>query len=148
MLFRSISLPLLLGGHIRLTGYPLAMVYAEKIAASASFGKTNTRWRDFADLYTIPGHHDADGTELCTAFSKVAAHQNVRREPLSTSLAGFAKIGQQRWVVWLRHQHLEVALPERFADVLDEVIYFADPVITGDASGLTWRAMAREWRTR
>jgi hypothetical protein len=48
----SVELPRLLGGSLRLLGYPLAMVYAEKIATAVQRGQANTRWRDFADIYS------------------------------------------------------------------------------------------------
>lgn len=38
---------------VHLLGYPLAMVLAEKIVTAIDRGETNTRWRDFADIYVI-----------------------------------------------------------------------------------------------
>jgi len=40
-------LPLLLGGTLRLAGYPDHMVLAEKIVTAIERGEQNTRWRDF-----------------------------------------------------------------------------------------------------
>lgn len=49
----SIDQPRLLGGTITLLGYPLVMVHAEKIVTAMQRGTVNTRWRDFADIYTL-----------------------------------------------------------------------------------------------
>jgi hypothetical protein len=40
-----VDLPRVLGGTLRITGYPLAMVYAEKIVTAVERGLANTRWR-------------------------------------------------------------------------------------------------------
>ena len=48
-----VDLPRLLGGSITVVGYPLPMVYAEKIITALQRGTVNTRWRDFADLYLL-----------------------------------------------------------------------------------------------
>jgi hypothetical protein len=54
----EISLPRLLEQTpIRLRGYPLEMVLAEKIVTALQRGPANTRWRDFGDVYQLTGHH-------------------------------------------------------------------------------------------
>lgn len=47
------ELPLLLGGTLRLRGYPDHMVLAEKIVTAIDRGDQNTRWRDFVDIAAI-----------------------------------------------------------------------------------------------
>lgn len=48
----------LLGGEpLALSGYPLPMVYAEKLVTALQRGTVNTRWRDFADVWTLSGAH-------------------------------------------------------------------------------------------
>jgi hypothetical protein len=42
--------PRLLGGSITVRGYPLSMVFAEKIVTAVQRGTVNTRWRDYADI--------------------------------------------------------------------------------------------------
>jgi hypothetical protein len=43
-----VVMPRLLGGELVLRGYPLVMIYAEKLVTSLQRGAANTRWRDFA----------------------------------------------------------------------------------------------------
>jgi len=45
---RIVQLPRVLGGELTMRGYPLSMVYAEKIVTAITRGTTSTRWRDFA----------------------------------------------------------------------------------------------------
>lgn len=143
---RSVALPRLLGGTLHVIGYPLAMVYAEKIATALHRGTVNTRWRDFADLYLLASRQPADADELRRALDTVAAHRSVVLEPLAVVLAGYPALAQARWLAWRRKQHLEDRLPPAFADLMAAVAGFADPVLTGAVAGHTWDPGGREWR--
>jgi hypothetical protein len=142
----TVQLPRILGGHIAVRGYPLAMVHAEKIVTAISRGTTSTRWRDFADMYLLARHHPIDGTELGTSIREVARHRSVRLQPLSQVLADYGAIGQQRWEAWRRRQHLEDRLPANFAEVITAVTVFADPAITLGATGRNWDAATGYWK--
>jgi hypothetical protein len=53
-----VSLPGLRGGEgIELVGYPLHVVHAEKLVTAVQCGTPNTRWRDFADVWTLSNRH-------------------------------------------------------------------------------------------
>ena len=142
---RSIELPRLLGGSVGLTGYPLTMVYAEKIITAAQRGTVNTRWRDFADLYMLRSRHAVDADELQHALAEVAAYRAAEIVPLVAVLDGYAALAQQRWSAWRRKQLLEDRLPAAFADILNGVIAFADPVLTGAATGRNWDPAQQAW---
>ena len=49
------------------------------------------------------------------------------------------------WTAWRRVQRLDDRLPARFADVLDQVIIFAGPVLAGTTADATWNAAQRQW---
>jgi hypothetical protein len=140
-----VDLPRVLGGTLRITGYPLAMVYAEKIVTAVERGVANTRWRDFADVYLLSRTHGQDGGELVTAITRVARHRQVALGPLTTSLDGFSRLAQSRWVAWRRRQLLDELLPEDFAEVLDAVTVFADPCLRADVDPGVWDATAQRW---
>ncbi len=121
------------------------MVYAEKIVTAISRGTTSTRWRDYADIYLLSRHHPTDGTELRTAIGEVARHRATPLAPLGQVLTGYAAIGQQRWDAWRRRQYLDDRLPAQFSDVIQAVITFADPAITGTATARRWNPAADTW---
>jgi len=143
---QTITLPGLLGRDVELLGYPLSMVHAEKVVTAVDRGPTNTRWRDFADVYTLSGQHPVNADELRGSMTRVAAYRNVTLIPLSTALAGWSDTAQSRWAIWRRKQQLVDTLPASFTDTLDAVSTFADPVLTGDASGASWHPEHRAWR--
>jgi hypothetical protein len=121
------------------------MVHAEKIVTAAQRGTVNTRWRDFGDLWTLSGQHPVDGELLQTAIEQVAAHRKAELSPLREILQGYRAIAQAKWAPWRRKQKLG-QLPEDFGDLLEDLYTFADPVIAGDATGMTWNPSERGWR--
>ncbi|GAA2507480.1 nucleotidyl transferase AbiEii/AbiGii toxin family protein [Streptomyces thermolineatus] len=143
---RRVVLPRLLGGRLEVTGYPLPMVHAEKIVTAVQRGAGNTRWRDFADVHALCLRHVVDGDELRRSVVTVSEHRRVVLTPLATALAGYPAVAQAKWAAWRRRQRLDDRLPEEFADVLGTVAAFADPVLTGRTSGLSWDPGALSWR--
>jgi hypothetical protein len=140
-----VHLPRVLGGTIAVRGYPLAMVYAEKIVTAITRGTASTRWRDFADMYALARRHPVDGAELSTSIREVARHRGTRLALLSKALDGYGAIGQQRWEAWRRKQRLDDRLPGQFSDVVAAVVAFADPAITGKSDGQSWDPTTGEW---
>lgn len=93
-------LPLLLGGTLRLLGYPDHMVLAEKIVTALERGEQNTRWRDFTDIAAITRSRTVEGTDLQEAIGVVARYRHVELEPLGPLLSQMAALAQRKWEVW------------------------------------------------
>jgi len=92
---RPIALPRLLGGHITITGYPIAMVHAEKIVTAIQRGTANTRWRDFADIYLLSTRHPFS-SPIGTATQTNRAAGSGTDTPIEA----------QRWSIMLcSHEH-------------------------------------------
>lgn len=134
----SIVMPRLLGGVLRMRGYPLVMIYAEKLVTSLQRGIANTRWRDFADIYLLSGRHAVGADELQTAIERVAEHRKVELTSFASAVDGFATIGQARWALWVRRQRMQDRLPLEFSEVLESVVAFADPVLGGRVTRARW----------
>ena len=141
----EVRLPRLLGGHLLLRGYPLEMVYAEKILTALDRGTANTRWRDFADLYLLTRRHPVDGAALSGALRVVADHRGTPLRDLTGTLVGHADLAQRRWDGWVHRQHLTDRLPTDFTAVLTAVTVFTDPALTGHTEGLTWDPHRSSW---
>jgi hypothetical protein len=139
-----VELPRLLGGSIRLRGYPIPMVHAEKIVTAISRGTANTRWRDFGDVYVLSGTHPVTAGELRAAMTRVAAHRGVELNILELVLDGYEALARTRWSAWRRRNRRD-ELPAGFADVLAAVRAFADPVLYGQVVDGVWRPDRRIW---
>jgi hypothetical protein len=129
---------------VAMLGYPLAMVLAEKLVTAIDRGEGNTRWRDFADVYTLTGHHAVDPDDLRASMDAVASYRGVALTSLLPQLQAMPERAQPKWRAWRTRVGREHELPEQFGDVLNTVGRFADPVLTGQASGV-WNSDSRTW---
>jgi Nucleotidyl transferase AbiEii toxin, Type IV TA system len=143
-----VEVPRLLGGVIKVVGYPLSMVLAEKIVTALQRGTVNTRWRDFADIYLLTGHQEVDGTELAHSLQVVAEHRSVGSDALAKVLDGYGELGQVRWAAWVRKQRLEDRLPRDFTTVVDAVVIFAEPALRAETLDQNWYPGDRKWSAR
>jgi hypothetical protein len=131
---------------VRLLGYPLPMVVAEKTVTALQRGEANTRWRDFADVLTISRAHELSASELRAALEAVATFRGVALKPLLPGLQRMPDAAQAKWANWRRRQPHANDLPERFQDLLSAVAAFVDPVL--DATPLAaarWYPAERAW---
>lgn len=130
---------------VRVLGYPLTMVLAEKIVTAIDRGEANTRWRDFADVYTLTRAHNLRFVELVASITAVAEYRHVELRAILPMLAQMPNRAQPKWRAWRARAGREGDLPLEFAAVLKAVANFADPVLTGTASG-HWDAPSATWR--
>jgi len=142
-----VQLPCLLTDDtIELVAYPIVMVHAEKLVTALQRGTVNTRWRDFADIWTLSRHWDCNGTELQSTLTTVAQYRGATLGAIFPALEGYAELAQVRWLLWRAKQNLDTPLPEQFADVLTDIARFANPALLGQATGKTWKADVETWR--
>ncbi|MBO0823474.1 MAG: nucleotidyl transferase AbiEii/AbiGii toxin family protein [Actinobacteria bacterium] len=144
----EISLPRLLDQEpIMLLGYPIEMILAEKIVTAIQRGQASTRWRDFGDIYALTGRHVFSAGQVRKAIQAVAAHRGAELNGLGSALEGYAEIGNARWAAWLSNLALTDALPARFADVLQALQAFAEPILTDIAPDrAAWDPGRRAWQ--
>lgn len=124
--------PILGKRPFKLLAYPLEMVVAEKVETMMARGETNTRERDFADVYLLIQSGEIDESTLKEALEKTAAHRSRELTPLSESLGSVGDIRQQDWLAFRERTGL-AQLPERFADVTDAITDYIDAIVSRKA---------------
>lgn len=130
-----------------LLGYPLAMVLAEKIVTALDLGEGNTRWRDFADVYTLTRLHSVESDTLRNSLEAVATHRGVTLVPVLPALVEMPERAQTKWRAWRARVGRQKELPEAFAQVLNDIARFSDPVLQGTANG-SWSITQQRWGAR
>ena len=126
-------------------GCPLAMVLAEKLVVAIDRCETNTRWRDFADIYVIIKRHPIEADQLAVSLNEVAGHRKVELRTLLPRLEHMPGTAQTKWGLWRSRVRREDELPESFAGTLAAVSAFVDPVIDGSAQGKQWNTLRSAW---
>lgn len=100
--------------------YPIYTVVAEKIEAAAKLQKTNSRMKDFYDLWYLFNRFEFDGGTFKQALESTFARRGtplpVFPEPFSESLANDS-IKQSQWQAFLRRNSL-AGVPLGFRDVV------------------------------
>jgi hypothetical protein len=132
---------------VHVQSYPLTMVLAEKIVTAVDRGAANTRWRDYADILSIIGRHVVDANVLARTLDVVAEYRDVDLEPLLPRLDRMSTLAQSKWQAWRARVRREEDLPKIFAEVLDGVAAFADPVIGDSVVDMSWSPSERRWTT-
>lgn len=127
---REIDLPPLRPGFppVRLLGYPLATMLAEKLVTAIDLGPANTRVRDFVDIYTLTrGDVVIPRDELRAAARATADFRGVALRALSESLGDLAVARASTYAAYRSGLGPDGAhLPEALEEVIDAVIAFSE----------------------
>jgi predicted nucleotidyltransferase component of viral defense system len=130
---------------ITLRAYPLALNLAEKIVTAMQRRETNTRDRDFADLWVASRTHRLDATELREHVYTVAGH---REQPIITMAQALTHIPdrQQPYAAMVTRMSYLSPPPERWRELVDGVIAFLDPILGDDNDRLSyWDPERVQW---
>ena len=110
--------------------YPAYTVVAEKFEAMVSLGATNTRMKDFYDLWFLSHRFEFDPTLLSTAIQATFTRRQTRLTPNPEPFGeNFATdpIKQVQWTAFLRRNDLRGASPQ-FPEVMAHIRDFIGPV--------------------
>jgi Nucleotidyl transferase AbiEii toxin, Type IV TA system len=131
---------------VRVLGYPVETVLAEKLSTAITLGAANTRVRDYADVYTLTGSHSLAHDTARAALLATAAFRGTDLAPLSASIDNIVGLRGQAYVVYRaglgaagRH------LPDDFAVVVAAAAAFADGLTTAAPAGTVWNPRQRRW---
>lgn len=143
----EVLLPKVTRGEIRLLGYPMTMVLAEKAVTALQRSTANTRWRDFGDIYQLTGRHSYIKVMEHGALIEVDRYRKVEFSALRSVLGGFAELGQTRYIRWRDRLALDDRLPDSFAEVLDALFAHVDPLVFEDelSESAAWDPVRRSW---
>jgi hypothetical protein len=118
---------------VSLRAYPLALNLAEKIVTAMQRRETSTRDRDFADLWVCSRRFDFAAAELRGHIREVAEHRRQAIISLADALANMPD-RQQPYAAMVRRMSYLAPPPERWTDLLADVVAFVDPLL-GDVDG-------------
>jgi hypothetical protein len=130
---------------VKLEAYPLTLSLAEKIVTAMQRRETSTRDRDFADLWETSRRHRLDASELRSHVFQVAEH---REQPIIMMADALEHVPdrQQPYAAMVARMSYLSPPPERWVDLLSDVVDFVDPLL-GDENGLLshWDPARAQW---
>lgn len=130
--------------HIR--AYSRYTVVAEKLQAAAELGLTNSRLKDFFDLFTLAARFDFDGQQLVEAITATFARRGVAipAEPPAAFSTRFSEAPDKlaQWKGFLKRARVRIEVPP-FPGVVESVARFAREPLE---SARDRHAFARIWR--
>jgi hypothetical protein len=145
--------PLLDFPPAQIRAYPPETAVAEKCHAIVNRGATNTRMKDYYDLYVLSEVRDFDGALLAAAVAatfKRRAHELPSDTAIGLTAAFGENGGKQRqWSAFLKQRGLR-PLPSDLATVVQRVAGFLQPVIDAARGNGVWQARwpaGRDWTT-
>lgn len=127
----------------KLRAYPVYTVVAEKLEAMVSLGETNTRMKDFFDLWFLSRHTDFDGAILSEAIRVTFMRRHTQLPvgiplPLSDT---FAEANSTQWRSFLNKNSMAQT---PFAQVIGELREFIVPIfLSKDSESKHWKPDTR-----
>lgn len=143
-----VDLPALRAGDpaIRVLGYPIETVLAEKVATAIALGAANTRVRDFADVFTLTGMQSVTHAAAREALIATGAYREVALVPLSGAIGNLVGLRAPTYAAYRAGLGPDGSdLPEDFDVVVRAVATFADRLVEQADVPLRWNPRAREW---
>lgn len=132
---------------IRVLGYPIVTVLAEKIATAVTLGAANTRVRDYADVFTLTGRYDVTHAVMREALLATAAFRGTTLQPLSEVIHGLVGLRAATYTAYRTSLGPDgTQLPAHFDDVVIAVTAFADPLAEPGQPHMAWQAAHRRWQ--
>lgn len=142
---RKIIMPTLLDGvapQPEVLAYPLETVIAEKVHAMAQFGASNTRVKDYFDVWMLIKTHSFEGQDLVNAL--VRTFEAQEREIPSTPIEGLSEdfVDEQAgaWNAFLKRidHRSKLDLGQIVEEISELVIPVIEAAVNGAELNQTW----------
>lgn len=135
---RTIKMPTLLDGvapRPEVLGYPLETVISEKIHAMVQFGASNTRVKDYFDIWMLMKTQDFNGQDLVDAVLRTfeAQERELPQLPIEGLTEDFIEEQEGTWKAFLRRMDYKQKLS--LEQVVDDIGELINPILEAAANG-------------
>jgi hypothetical protein len=145
---REVELPTLRPASppVRVLGYPVETVLAEKLVTAIELGRANSRVRDFVDLHLLTGTQVVQCGALRDALTATAEFRGTDLILLERAADGLGELRDSTFVAYRKGMgEAGASLPPRFSDTVDAAVSFVDPVLSGLDAAAVWNPADRCW---
>ena len=124
--------------HLR--AYPIETVVAEKFHALVTRGITNSRLKDFYDLWLVAETFELERTVLATAIRQTFTRRETElpQERPTAFTTSYAAAWDEQWRAFLTRERMTTA-PIQLASVLTNLERFLMPLLEEEDGNTNWR---------
>ncbi len=132
---QELELPTMLEGPAaKLLCYSRESVIAEKFETMLKHGELNSRMKDFYDIWLLSTQFFFEGARLSEAIRQTLERRGTELPlEIPAFTVEFATGKQTQWMAF-RKRLRQTSVPVSFAEVVDAVRAFLDPIVSGMAS--------------
>ncbi|MBI5839124.1 MAG: nucleotidyl transferase AbiEii/AbiGii toxin family protein [Chloroflexi bacterium] len=124
----SMDYPVLLTGmeRPRIKGYPPESIISEKFYAMVRFADTNSRWKDYYDIYLLTDTFEFESQSVANAIRSTFGNRPAElKDQIPYGLReSFAIAKQKDWALFLRKSKLENKSIENLAMIVNRIWRF------------------------
>jgi predicted nucleotidyltransferase component of viral defense system len=134
---RMIEYPVFLGGDtIQLLAYPVESAVAEKLQAMIALGGTNSRMKDFYDVWICSKHLDFNAGTLLRAISATFKNREtpIPAQEFEALTTTFVEAHRVQWNAFVRRLG-EDDLIDAFSKIIEDLKNFSMPALRSLALG-------------
>lgn len=132
---------------VRILGYPIETVLAEKSSTAIALGEANTRVRDYVDLFVLTGKHSVSYDLMYAALNATMTHRGVSVRPLSEVVGDLGTLRQSAYNAFRGRLGTDgLELPATLTEIVSVACAFVDPLVDESCSSVTWWPEVREWK--
>ena len=142
---RIIEYPVSFGGDaIQLLAYPVESAVAEKLQAMIALGGTNSRMKDFYDVWICSKHLDFDAGTLLRAISATFKNREtpVPAQEFEALTTTFVEAHRAQWNAFTSKMG-EDDLVDKFSNIIEDLKNFAMPALRSLARR---EKFTRQWK--
>jgi hypothetical protein len=143
-----VELPALRAGSppVRVLGYPIETVLAEKIATAIDLGPANTRVRDYADIHVLVSTRDLEHGPVRAALVETCRFRATTIAPLSAVIGDFVELRTRAYAAYRAGLGpYGVALPASCSALIESAVTFADQLAVEEPEAACWSASSGRW---
>lgn len=147
----KMDFPVLLDMEVpEIFAYSISSVISEKFEAIVSLGDSNSRYKDFYDIFILADRYDFDGIELKEAIRETFEHRGTGFDDIFAFTDDFlvSEIHQSRWKAFLKKKKalVNVELEKVVSLIKTMLLPIVDSIVSGTEYTSKWDYTLRSWK--
>lgn len=129
----------------KVLAYSLETSISEKFEAIVSLGLSNSRMKDFYDIYFLASNQKFNSSDLTTSIQETFKRRKTKLEDRRFVFTDSFVNDQEKQTMWIAFLNRnQIKIEYTFSDILEKIREFIEPILFQENS-LNWDASEWEW---